>query len=55
MYDVDFFEDAMVDVEGAKAVIKVTGMPGKHVPPGVMGTLNDMVGAVSRVLMSAEV
>lgn len=39
----------MVDVEGAKAVIKVTGMPGKHVPPGVIGTLNDMVGAVSRV------
>ncbi|KAL8987573.1 MAG: hypothetical protein Q9177_003228, partial [Variospora cf. flavescens] len=46
VYDVDFFEDAMVDVEGAKAVIKVTGMPGKHVPPGVMGTLNDMVAAV---------
>ncbi|KAL9020790.1 MAG: hypothetical protein Q9185_001974 [Variospora sp. 1 TL-2023] len=46
VYDLDFFEDAMVDVEGAKAVIKVTEMPGKHVPPGVMGTLNDMVGAV---------
>ncbi|KAL8971038.1 MAG: hypothetical protein Q9197_003486 [Variospora fuerteventurae] len=46
VYDLDFFEDAMVNVEGAKAAIKVTGMPGKHVPPGVMGTLNDMVGAV---------
>ncbi|KAL9009382.1 MAG: hypothetical protein Q9173_005587 [Seirophora scorigena] len=46
VYDVDFFEDVMVDVEEATAAIKVTGMPGKHVPPGVMGTLNDMVGAV---------
>ena len=30
-----------------KAAIKVTGMPGKHVPPGVVGTLNDLVNAVS--------
>lgn len=55
MYDVDFFEDVMVDVEEVTAAIKVTGMPGKHVPPGVMGTLNDMVGAVSKILMSVEV
>ena len=26
--------------------LKVTAMPGKHVPPGVLGTLNDIVGAV---------
>jgi len=26
--------------------IKVTAMPGKHVPPGVLGTLNDLLGAV---------
>lgn len=37
--------------EGAKkAAIKVTGMPGKHVPPGpggVVGMLNDLIAAVS--------
>ena len=27
--------------------IKVTGMPGKHVAPGVIGTLNDLINAVS--------
>lgn len=41
----------MVDIEGGeekgKPAIKVTGMPGKHVPPGVLGTLNDLVNAVS--------
>ena len=26
--------------------LKVTAMPGKHVPQGVLGTLNDLVGAV---------
>lgn len=26
--------------------LKITAMPGKHVPPGVLGTLNDLVGAV---------
>ena len=29
--------------------IKVTGMPGKHVPDGVLGTLNDLVKAVCSV------
>ncbi len=29
-----------------KPSIKVTGMPGKHVPPGVLGTANDLLGAV---------
>ncbi|KAI4142665.1 MAG: hypothetical protein L6R39_004853 [Caloplaca ligustica] len=52
VYDLDFFQDAMVDIEGTdagakgKPAIKVTGMPGKHVPPGVLGTLNDIVNAV---------
>ncbi|KAL8849336.1 MAG: hypothetical protein Q9221_005687 [Calogaya cf. arnoldii] len=50
VYDLDFFEDCMVDIEGSKegkkAAIKVTGMPGKHVPPGVLGTLNEIVNAV---------
>ena len=33
-----------------KPAIKVTGMPGKHVPPGpggVVGKLNDLIAAVS--------
>ncbi|KAI4255114.1 MAG: hypothetical protein L6R42_006908, partial [Xanthoria sp. 1 TBL-2021] len=48
VYDLDFFEDILVDIEGSKknAAVKVTGMPGKHVPPGVLGTLNDLVEAV---------
>ena len=29
-----------------QAAVKVTGMPGKHVPQGVLGTLNDLVAAV---------
>ena len=47
--DLDFFDSAVVRIEGTDgkpAAIKVTGMPGKHVPPGVLGTLNDLVKAV---------
>jgi hypothetical protein len=29
------------------AAIKVTAMPGKHVPPGMLNTLNDFIKAVS--------
>jgi hypothetical protein len=52
VYDLDFFDSMMVDVKkeggqsGKSPAIKVTGMPGKHVPPGVLGTLNDLVKAV---------
>ncbi|KAL8909533.1 MAG: hypothetical protein Q9171_005012 [Xanthocarpia ochracea] len=50
VHDLDFFEDILVDIEGGegkgKAAVKVMGMPGKHVPPGVLGTLNDLVNAV---------
>ena len=55
VHDLDFFQDIIVDIvtsdeEGGskkkKPAIKVTGMPGKHVPPGVLGTLNDLVEAV---------
>ncbi|KAI9781591.1 MAG: hypothetical protein M1835_004271 [Candelina submexicana] len=52
VYDLDFFDSMMVDiVPGSETVerkpsIKVTGMPGKHVPPGVLGTANDILGAV---------
>ncbi|MCJ1277762.1 hypothetical protein MMC21_005576 [Puttea exsequens] len=47
----DFFDSALVGIEGAKAqaAIKVTAMPGKHVPPGpgnVAGRVNDLIGAV---------
>jgi len=47
----EFWESAVVDAptqgEGAgKLGVKVTGMPGKHVPDGVLGTLNEWVGAV---------
>lgn len=53
MYDLDFFDSMMVDIVPASQTpekrpsIKVTGMPGKHVPPGVLGTANDILGAVS--------
>lgn len=57
MHDLDFFEDLLVDVEGDEGdaggkgkegpKIKVTGMPGKHVGDGVLGAVNDLVGAVS--------
>ena len=49
----------LVDIEkttnigGKVPSIKVTGMPGKHVPPGpggVMGKMNDLLSAVSQVL-----
>lgn len=58
VHDLDFFESIMVDVVSnvqrqpmqGKPAIKVTGMPGKHVPPGVLGMINDLVKAVSMSL-----
>lgn len=51
VHDLDFFDECLVEVAGneSKAAIKVTGMPGKHVPPGpggVAGKMNDLLGAV---------
>jgi hypothetical protein len=52
VYGLDFFENMMVDVNKAggepeiSPAIKVTGMPGKHVPSGVVGTINDILKAV---------
>ena len=43
---VDFWESLVVDVGGEGLGVKVTGMPGKHVPDGIIGTLNDLAGAV---------
>ena len=46
----DHFESAMLEVTGSDAqrrpVFKVTGMPGKHVPPGPLALANGILGAV---------
>ncbi|MCJ1450975.1 hypothetical protein MMC28_001309 [Mycoblastus sanguinarius] len=64
VHDLDFFDDILVDItpsaaaggesegkgkEGRRAGIRVTGMPGKHVPPGpggLLGKANDLLAAV---------
>ncbi|KAI8951553.1 Metallo-hydrolase/oxidoreductase [Xylaria longipes] len=58
VHDVDTFESIMLHIDGAKhgqlhtggygkvPVIKITAMPGKHVPPGLLGVANDLLGAV---------
>ena len=56
MYALDFFESMCVDIVPGSGLgksrdertpsMKVTGMPGKHVPDGVLGTLNEYVQAV---------
>jgi hypothetical protein len=61
VYDLDTFQSMIVDIApGSNGIdhgdsprswkspaMKVTAMPGKHVPPGILGTLNDLLGAVS--------
>ena len=52
----------LVDIKKSNAggeipSIKVTGMPGKHVPPGpggVMGKMNDLLSAVSLVSVISQ-
>ncbi|KAI0447182.1 Metallo-hydrolase/oxidoreductase [Xylaria telfairii] len=58
VHDVDTFESVMLHVDGAGhgqfhagadgkvPVIKITAMPGKHVPPGPLAVANDLLGAV---------
>jgi hypothetical protein len=52
------FESMFVDImksagdERASPAVKVTAMPGKHVPPGALSTLNDIVKAVSKPCQS---
>jgi len=59
VHELDFFDSMMVDIvpgseshsgqterPGKTPSIKVTGMPGKHVPDGVLGTLNEYLKAV---------
>ncbi len=41
----DRFESAVLHVDGRRA-IKVTAMPGKHVPPGPIAVANDLLQAV---------
>jgi len=47
----DFFDHLKLESDDAEAgkqapVINVTGMPGKHVPPGPLAAVNDILGAV---------
>ncbi|KAJ4268593.1 hypothetical protein NW762_002658 [Fusarium torreyae] len=46
----DFFDRLELKSEDSKEprrpVVKVTGMPGKHVPPGPLAVVNDLLGAV---------
>jgi len=43
----DFWESAVLDVAGKEGVkMMVTGMPGKHVPSGMLSQVNDLLGAV---------
>ena len=60
VHDLDFYDDILVDIASnkkeKKPAIKVTGMPGKHVPPGpggVVGKLNDLIAAVSPMLLAS--
>ncbi|KAI9668232.1 MAG: hypothetical protein M1821_001052 [Bathelium mastoideum] len=51
VYALDFFDSMLVDVASSQEVgripaIKVTGMPGKHVPPGPLAVANDILKAV---------
>jgi len=57
VYDLDFFESCLVSISPKKTdgsppsearvpAIKVTGMPGKHVPDGALSVANDLLAAV---------
>ncbi|KAF2635577.1 Metallo-hydrolase/oxidoreductase [Massarina eburnea CBS 473.64] len=52
VHALDFFETMKVDVKtnkiigGQKPCIKISGMPGKHVPPGPLAVANDLLKAV---------
>ena len=53
VYDLDFWENAILDVQRTGGpdgkeppAIKVSGMPGKHVPPGPLSVANDLLAAV---------
>ncbi|KAH7310066.1 beta-lactamase superfamily domain-containing protein [Rhexocercosporidium sp. MPI-PUGE-AT-0058] len=39
-------EEAPANTTAKVQALKVTAMPGKHVPPGILGSINDLIGAV---------
>jgi len=55
--ELDFWDECLVDVEGGdlgeggkgRPKIKVRGMPGKHVPPGPIDAVNEILKAVPPV------
>lgn len=44
------WETMMVDIVGSDKAVRITAMPGKHVPPGILEQANDLVGAVGLVI-----
>ncbi|TFA99614.1 hypothetical protein CCMA1212_008625 [Trichoderma ghanense] len=52
VHALDFFESMLLksptdaQTEATTPVIRVTGMPGKHVPPGPLSAINDLLSAV---------
>lgn len=50
VYDLDHYESAFLNVEATLSstipAMRITGMPGKHVPPGPLSVANDLLGAV---------
>jgi L-ascorbate metabolism protein UlaG (beta-lactamase superfamily) len=52
VHALDFWETLVLDVDSDSASkekqpsLKITGMPGKHVPPGPLNVANDILGAV---------
>lgn len=53
VHALDFWDSLLLDVEqanktggGPKPSVKITGMPGKHIPPGPLSVANDLLGAV---------
>lgn len=52
VHALDFFQSLTADVKtnkiqaGQKPSVKITGMPGKHIPPGPLSVANDILSAV---------
>lgn len=54
VHALDFWDSVVLDVDqinktpsdGHKPSIKITGMPGKYIPPGPLSVANDLLGAV---------
>lgn len=51
VHALDFFDHLVLRPEltgqhNAQPLVRVTGMPGKHVPPGPLAMINDLLGAV---------